>query len=91
MIIKSKIAAATLIAGLSLGATAQASEVSHEDMVGVIMAKVISSTQQELRNNLDQAILSASHAFNIIDKNPYVATVMITDLESEELTMREAE
>ena len=91
MITKSKIAVVTLITGLSFGATAQASEMSPEQMVGVIMTQVINATQQELRHNLEEAILTASYAFNIIEVDPYIATVMITDLESEELLTREAE
>ncbi|MFT4937843.1 MAG: molecular chaperone DnaK (HSP70) [Paraglaciecola sp.] len=91
MIRKSKIAIVTLISSLSFGAAAQASEVSLEQLVAAMMTQAISDTQQELRYNVEEAVLTATYAFDLGGEKTYFAKTTITDLESEDLPKHKAE
>ena len=91
MFTKSKIAVVTLIAGLSFAGTVDANEVSLEQFVSALMTQAINTTQQELRYNIEEAVLTATNALSLNEQKTYFAKVTITDLESAEQPKDKAE
>ena len=82
MFTKSKIAIAALTASLAFGSTAQAAEVSLEQLVSSLMTQAIATTQQELQYSVQEVVLTASNAFSINEQETFLTKVTITDLES---------
>ena len=91
MFTKSKIAVVTLVAGLTFASSAQANEVSLEQLVSAMMTQAINTTQQELRYKLEEAVLTATNALSLNEEKTYFAKVTITDLESAEQPKDKAE
>ena len=82
MFTQSKIAAATLITGLTFAGNAQASEVTLEQLVSAMMTQALSTTRQELRYNIEEAVLTATNALSLDEQKTYFAKVTISDLET---------
>jgi hypothetical protein len=91
MFTKSKIAVVTLVTGLTFASSAQANEVSLEQLVSAMMTQAINTTQQELRYNIEEAVLTATNMLSLNEEKTYVAKVTITDLDSAEQPKDKAE
>ena len=80
MFIKSTFGTMLLTASLALSASTQANTVTVEQLAGAMFAQSVSSTQEELRNSIQGAVLTAANMFSLEDEGVYATKVTITDL-----------
>lgn len=71
--------ASTLIATAAMSANVQAQEISLQDFVGHMVTTAVTVTQQEVRQNVQQAVANTSYSVF----NTPGASVKITDLAAE--------
>ncbi|MEP4890388.1 MAG: hypothetical protein ABJV04_10205 [Aliiglaciecola sp.] len=79
-----KITTATvLISGLFVASSAQAAEVSLEQLVGSLVSQAVEVTKEELSYGVEEAILTVNNSIGFeSDSQDYVTNVTITDLNS---------
>ncbi|MBT0586127.1 hypothetical protein [Alteromonas oceanisediminis] len=79
-----KTAAIAIVAALTLSTTAHADEVSLTSYVDSLVVEQVQETKADIRNQSEQAVLSASHRFSLTEQSPQemVAKVTVTFLDS---------
>ncbi|GAB2678064.1 hypothetical protein Q4574_02600 [Aliiglaciecola sp. 3_MG-2023] len=79
-----KITTATvLISGLFVASTAQATEVSVEQLVGSLISQAVEVTKEEISYGVEEAILTVNNSIGFESgSQDYVTNVTITDLNS---------
>ncbi|MFA3792816.1 hypothetical protein AB6T38_17040 [Aliiglaciecola sp. SL4] len=79
-----KITTATvLISGLFVASSAQAADVSLEQLVGSLVSQAVEVTKEELSYGVEEAILTVNNSIGFeSDSQDYVTNVTITDLNS---------
>jgi hypothetical protein len=83
MFTQSKIAAIALTSSLVFASTAQTKDVSLEQYVGNMVSQVMIAAQQEINNNVREAVLNVAHNVSLNEAQSYATKVTITDLNSE--------
>jgi hypothetical protein len=91
MFIKSTIAALALTSSLVMPTTAQAVEVSVEDIVTSLVNQAMVITTQEVQYGVQAAVLTATNSLSFNEEKTYVAKVTITDIKTEESDKKKAE
>jgi hypothetical protein len=91
MFIKSTIAALALTSSLVMPTTAQAVEVSVEDIVTSLVNQAMVITTQEVQYGVQAAVLTATNSLSFNEDKTYVAKVTITDIKTEESDKKKAE
>ena len=86
MLNKKSIFAATLLSGLFVSSSVQASEISLEQLVSHLVGTAVVATQNEIQMNIQEAVLTASNMFDLdSQQEAYATKVKITDLPAEEM------
>ncbi|NCP66190.1 MAG: hypothetical protein GW763_06600 [Paraglaciecola sp.] len=91
MFIKSTIGALALTSSLVMPTTAQAVEVSVEDIVTSLVNQAMVITTQEVQYGVQAAVLTATNSLSFNEEKTYVAKVTITDIKTEESDKKKAE
>ena len=88
-----KISAVLLTLSLATTATANAEEVSLESLISNMLSQSVAGVQQELKNNIQGAVLTAANQFSLYEEEYYATKTSITDLNSDAqaTTMHSAE
>ena len=80
-----------LVSGLVVSASANANEVSLEQLISATMTQVVKSTKQELTNNVQKAVLTANNMIDLNSTQEFATKVTITDIEDQEEMPSKAE
>lgn len=83
--------AAVLLSTIAISANANATEVSLESYMNAMLAQAVSTTQQELANSVQKAVLTANNMISFEESEVYATKITITDLESDEAIKEKAE
>jgi hypothetical protein len=83
MLNKTKISAILLTMSLAATATVHAEEVSLDSFISHMLAQSAASVQQELRNDIQGAVLTAANQFSPYEEESYATNISITDLNSD--------
>ena len=84
MSLKKLSAATALIAGLFVSASANANEVTLEQLMAATMSHVLETTKHELQNNVQKAVLTANNMIAFDESEVYATKVTISDIEEQD-------
>ena len=80
-----------LVVGMAVAASAQAQEISLEDLISIGMSQVVEVTRTELQNKVQESVLTANNMISFDESEQYATTVTITDLSKEEAPASKSE
>ena len=80
-----------LVVGMAVAASAQAQEVSLEELISVGMTQVVEVTRTELQNKVQESVLTANNMIRFDESEQYATTVTFTDISEEEAPASKSE
>lgn len=91
MFTKSKIAVVALATSLIFANSANANEVSVEQIVTQLVSQAMAVAQQEVQYGVQEAVLNATYSLSLSEEKAYVPKVSITDIKLVEADKNSAE
>ncbi|MFT4994256.1 MAG: hypothetical protein ACI965_001279 [Paraglaciecola sp.] len=81
MLNMTKISAVLLTLGLSVTGTSHGEEVSLEYLVSHMLAQSVTTVKQDIRNDIQGAVLTATSQFSLYEEGIYATRTNISDID----------